>query len=212
MPPPGADFVPFRAKKIPWRVIVPLYKQMVDDGAAERERRVKSAAQQSLTMSKLPPRMELDERNRKEKEEQTMKLRASSFDSMFRPASAREVPDFKRLHREFASKLGQNKSAKRLTVPKPFNFHEPKNDPALKKHLDADNQLICPTQKKRAGSAKAKSGLNKDLFTKQVPAPPTTKKHEAMVALRRQEQTKRIEEKVRSQSEAFVRKIKAVRL
>jgi hypothetical protein len=27
LPPPGADFVPFRAKKIPWRVMVPLYWQ-----------------------------------------------------------------------------------------------------------------------------------------------------------------------------------------
>lgn len=95
--------------------------------------------------------------------------------------------------------MGLNKSAKRLTVPKPFNFHEPKNDPSLKKHLDTDNQLICPTQKKRGGSAKTrKGGLNSDLLTKPVPAPPTTKKHEALVALRRQEQTKRIEEKVRS--------------
>jgi hypothetical protein len=212
LPPPGADFVPFRAKKIPWRVIVPLYKQMVDDGEAERERRVKDAARQSLSMSKLPPRMELDEQRRKEVQEQTMKLRASSFDTMFKAAGAREVPDFKRLHREFAEQLGKNKSAKRLTTPKPFNFHEPKNDPALKKYLDAENQLICPTQKKRAGSAKARNGFNRDLFEKPVPAPPSTKKHEALVNLRRQEQTRRIEEKVRAQSEAFVRKVKAVRL
>lgn len=66
-------------------------------------------------------------------------------------------------------------------------------------------------KKKRGGSAKGKK-LNSDLFSKPVPAPPSTKKHEALVALRRQQQTKRIEEKVRSQSEAFVRKVKAVRL
>ena len=32
-----------------------------------------------------------------------------------------------------------NKSAVKLTTPKPFNFHEPKNDPSLRKHMDADN-------------------------------------------------------------------------
>jgi hypothetical protein len=58
---------------------------------------------------------------------------------MFKPAAPKEVPDFKRLHREFAATMGQNKSARKLTKPQPFNFHEPKNDPGLKKHLNADN-------------------------------------------------------------------------
>lgn len=76
LPPPGADFVPFRAKKIPWKVIVPLYKSLMDDAEAERERRVKSNAQQALSLSKLPPRMEAFEKRKKEIAE--LKARASS--------------------------------------------------------------------------------------------------------------------------------------
>jgi hypothetical protein len=38
------QFEPFRAGKIPWRVLVPLYNAMVEDGEQEREKRVKKAA------------------------------------------------------------------------------------------------------------------------------------------------------------------------
>jgi hypothetical protein len=76
-----------------------------------------------------------------------------------------------------------NKSAAKLTTPKPFNFHEPKNDPNLRKHMDNDNQLINPTRKPRR---KARSTtMNKDLMVEPVRNPPTTKKHEALVAMRR---------------------------
>lgn len=95
---------------------------------------------------------------------------------------SKKVPDFKRLHKEFAAKLERNKSAMKLTVPKAFNFHEPKLDPSLRKHLDQENQIINPTmRKKRARSAK----LNRDLLEGPVHNPPTTKKHQALVELRR---------------------------
>ena len=100
----------------------------------------------------------------------------------FRPSPPKQVPDFKRLHKEFSAKLEANKQAAKLTTPYPFNFHEPKNDPNLRKYLDADNQIINPTKKcKRAKSAT----LNKDLYQTETVNPPSTKKHEALVALRR---------------------------
>jgi hypothetical protein len=49
---------PFRANKIPWKVLVPLYKRMVDKIEYEREQRVKKNAEISLSLAKLPPRME----------------------------------------------------------------------------------------------------------------------------------------------------------
>jgi hypothetical protein len=78
----------------------------------------------------------------------------------------------------------QNKSGFKQTIPRPFNFHEPKNNVELRTYLDDENQLINPTMKKRAGSVRA---LNADL---EAPMnPPTTKKHEALVAMRREAQT-----------------------
>lgn len=95
------QFEPFRAGKIPWRVLVPLYQGMVEDGEQEREKRVKKNAQVSLSLSKLPPRMELDEKKRAEKAEEQAKMKQSQSFS-FRPPLPKQVPDFKRLHREFS--------------------------------------------------------------------------------------------------------------
>lgn len=49
---------PFRANKIPWKVLVPLYKRMVDKIEYERDIRIKKNAELSLSLAKLPPRME----------------------------------------------------------------------------------------------------------------------------------------------------------
>ena len=209
LPPNVSEFPAFRAGKIPWRVLVPLYKSMTDEAENQREKRVKKNAEVALSLAKLPPRMEASERLRKEKIEMGQRSNSVGQQFSFKPPAPKEVPDFKRLHKEFASKLERNKSGTRLTAPKPFNFHEPKNDPSLRKHLDYDNQLINPTKMiKRARSA----ALNKDLVTEQRPDPSTTKKHDAMVALRRKNQTKKIETKVETRNEDHVRAIKQFRL
>ena len=119
---------------------------MMDDAENQREKRVKKNAEVALSLAKLPPRMEKAERLRKERE--TMGQRSNSVGPQFsfKPPAAKEVPDFKRLHKEFAAQLERNKSGTKLTEPKPFHFHEPKNDPSLRKHLDQDNQLINPTK------------------------------------------------------------------
>ena len=73
----------------------------------------------------------------------------------------------------------------------PFHFHEPKNDPSLRKHLDLENQLSRPQKKccKRSASAR----LNFDLMeTENKPLPPTTKKFDAYVSMRREQQTKKL--------------------
>ena len=92
---------PFRANKIPWKVLVPLYKRMVDKIEYEREIRIKKNAELSLSLAKLPPRMEDDERKRKDMASNVdpFKTRSSSLDNIctFQPPRAKPVPDFKRL-------------------------------------------------------------------------------------------------------------------
>jgi hypothetical protein len=56
---------PFRANKIPWKVLVPLYKRMVDKIEYEREIRIKKNAEVSLSLARLPPRMEEHEQKKK---------------------------------------------------------------------------------------------------------------------------------------------------
>jgi hypothetical protein len=52
--------------------------------------------------------MELDEKRRAGKAEEQLKMNKSSSFS-FRPPVPRQVPDFKRLHKEFSAKLEGNK-------------------------------------------------------------------------------------------------------
>jgi len=195
---------PFRAGKIPWRVLVPLYQAIVDKDD-DREKRVKKNAEISLSLSKLPPRMEAYEKQRKEKEAAAAKRSASEGPA--KKEGVRDVPDFKRLHKEFAQKLLKNKGSFKQTVPQPFNFHENKNKAELRKYMDEDNQIINPTKKLRASSAR----INLDLEEK-VSNPPTTKKHEAMVKLRREAQNKKLNDEMAKVTEEHMRAIKAIRL
>ena len=209
LPPHISDHAAFRAGKIPWRVLVPRYKRMVEDEEAAREKRVKKSAEVSLSLAKLPPRMEAYERQRASGGKLGARSNSVGPQFSFKPPAPKDVPDFKRLHQEFAAQLERNKSGAKLTTPQPFNFHEPKNDPSLRKHMDDDNQIINPTKKgRRARSQK----LNADLAEEQKINPPTTKKHEARVALRRETQTGKIQKKIEGQAEDHVRAIKQVRL
>jgi hypothetical protein len=56
---------PFRANKIPWKVLVPLYKRMNDKIEYEREIRIRKNAELSLSLAKLPPRMQEHEEKKK---------------------------------------------------------------------------------------------------------------------------------------------------
>lgn len=73
---------PFRANKIPWKVLVPLYKRMVDKIEYEREVRIKKNAEHSLSLAKLPPRMEEHEKLKKlqQKDNDYKTMRSSSVD------------------------------------------------------------------------------------------------------------------------------------
>ena len=61
---------------------------------------------------------------------------------------------------------------------------------------------------KRSRSA----AINKDLHFDQKPDPPATKKHDAMVAMTRKNQNKKMTEKVNEMNEENIRAIKQFRL
>ena len=73
----GADAVipecmrvpPFKAGIIPWRVRAPLYQEMVERSEYAREQRIKRNAEISLSLSKLPPRMQEYEMKKKIEQE-----------------------------------------------------------------------------------------------------------------------------------------------
>jgi len=150
---------PFKASIIPWRVRAPLYQEMVERAEYAREQRIKRNAEISLSLSKLPPRMQEYEQKKKLEAETGGALNDKSADNLmfsFMPPKAKPVPDFKRLQKNFVENLEELKRQKHMstTVPEPFHFHNPKPTARMRRYLDAENQLINPTLKKiRAHSA-----------------------------------------------------------
>jgi hypothetical protein len=86
---------------------------------------------------------------------------------------------------------------------KPFHFHEPKNDPNLRKHLNAEN----PQSKKLKKSSSQR--LNLDIMeTENKPKPPSTAKFDAYVQMRRDDQHKKLQEKEQKAQEDEMRTLK----
>eukprot|EP01022_Parablepharisma_sp_SALTPOND_P024520 TRINITY_DN54511_c0_g1_i1.p3 TRINITY_DN54511_c0_g1~~TRINITY_DN54511_c0_g1_i1.p3 ORF type:complete len:384 (-),score=63.42 TRINITY_DN54511_c0_g1_i1:6055-7206(-) len=113
------DVKPFKAKPVPPEVTVQLYEQMTREKEKAREERIKKRAEDLLTGSKLPPRMELDQSKGRPKK----KLEESY---PFRPEPARAIPDFQRQHEEFEKALEKHRKERQATVVEPFEFRETK--------------------------------------------------------------------------------------
>ena len=92
---------PFRANKIPWKVLVPLYQAIVDKDD-ERNKRVKRNAEVSLKLSQLPPRMEKSKIEAVQKKKDLEK-KYEHLTPSFKPRVGSAVPDFKKLHKDFAA-------------------------------------------------------------------------------------------------------------
>jgi hypothetical protein len=188
----------FRARIVPWRILVPRFKMMMEKEEHEREQRIRQNAEKSFAQAKLPPRMQehADEARRRIEEDldSTHQSVSDSIGFSFRPPRARSVPNFRKLQKTFVTQMEARKCAQPLTVPKPFNFHKPKPQASLRKYMDQQNQIINPTMKKRTSSAKPP--VKRDSGAEQ---PATTKKHEAYVASRRA----KMEEKKSGQESNF---------
>ena len=198
----------FRARIVPWRILIPKFRMMCEKDEHEREQRIRSNAEKSYQMAKLPPRMQQheDEKRRRIEEDLDSTQRSVSTDIQysFRPPRARSVPNFKQLQKSFVTKMEQLKKGKAPTIPKPFNFHQPKPAAHLRKFMDEQNQAINPTLKSTTKRPRSVMG-GRD---QNVEQPATTRKHEAYVALVRSKMEERKleqEKKFQSEIERFIK-------
>jgi len=185
---------------------------MVERTEYAREQRIKRNAEISLSLSKLPPRMQEHEEKKKLEAETGGAINERSAETQpleniftFMPPKAKPVPDFKRLQKNFVENLEELKRQKHMstTVPEPFHFHNPKPTARMRRYLDAENQLINPTLKKiRAHSAATitQQSPTKERDDRENPA--ITSKFSAYVTQRRKKQeSKKLEEQVKFQDE-----------
>ena len=82
-----------------------------------------------------------DEKRRRIEEDldSTQKSVSESLGFSFRPPRARSVPNFRKLQKNFVTQMEARKKAQPLTIPKPFNFHQPKPQASLRKYMDEMN-------------------------------------------------------------------------
>jgi len=62
----------FRARNVPWRILIPRFKMMMERDEHERDQRIIRNAEQSYKLAKLPPRMQAYEEEKKRKTELMM--------------------------------------------------------------------------------------------------------------------------------------------
>lgn len=135
----------FRARNIPWGILVPRFKMMMERDEHEREQRIRRYAEVSLQNAKLFPRMQAEvDRQKREAEEALISpdnnhATAEAADFSFQPCRAKSVPDFRRLQKAFITKLERNKKSKNPTTPRPFKFNQARPSAKLRAHLDQQN-------------------------------------------------------------------------
>lgn len=64
----GPKFLPFKANPIPWTSQVNLYEDLMKKGEDIRKQKIEERARATLLNAKLPPRMEIHEKKKKEQE------------------------------------------------------------------------------------------------------------------------------------------------
>jgi hypothetical protein len=120
------QFAPFKANAVPWTSQVTMYDDIFKKIEVERQSRIEQRAMETQKSAKLPPRLEMHEKKKKQ-QEQEMKL-FEKTNTMIRSKSFRAnvVPDFTKAHESFMKTLEKKKANTKPTEPVPFNFHEPK--------------------------------------------------------------------------------------
>lgn len=172
----------FRARNVPWRILIPRFKMMMERDEHEREQRLIRNAEASYKLAKLPPRMQAyqDARRREAEDMDSNPTQESSQMFSFGLPRPKSVPDFHRLQKQFVTKMEQLKKSKPTTRPVPFRFSQSRPSAKLRVHMDQQNQTINPTLAPRR-SHSANNARNQS-----AEQPSTTVKHQAIIERNRQ--------------------------
>jgi len=201
-------FLPFKANPIPWTSQVNLYEDLMKKGEDVRKQKREERAKATLQSAKLPPRMEMHEKRKKENDQNVeaqkqieTRLRSKSF-------KAKEVPQFAKLHEDQLKVLEKKKSVAKPTQPQPFTFHEPKKNASLRGYLDKENDpnLKNPSIKKNI------MDIIRKIQQKPKIEPASTKALDLLMAARRKEMEDRQRKEEQKAMEDKMREEKQNRL
>lgn len=212
-------FPPFRANAIKWLSQVLIYEDMLKQEEEERNIRIKERMEKTAKASKLPPRMDMYEKERKDREEQKkLELKRIEYEeNEKRKFKAKKVPEFSRLQQEFEDKLkrmkDERKKERKALKPIPFTFHEPKKKVAeLCQYLDQENDPYVKNPKREGKDEEIKE-IIKRMQRKPKIEPKSTHSLDLLMELRRkeleekenQQKLKEIEDSIRAEQQARLR-------
>ena len=212
-------FPPFRANAIKWLSQVLIYEDMLKQEEEERNIRIKERMEKTAKVSKLPPRMDMYEKERKEREEQKkLELKRLEYEeNEKRKFKANKVPEFSKLQKEFEDKLKrmkeESKKERKALKPIPFTFHEPKKKVAeLCQYLDQENDPYIKNPKREGKDEEIKEIIKK-MQRKPKIEPKSTHSLDLLMELRRkeledkenQQKLKELEDSIRAEHQSRLR-------
>ena len=212
-------FPPFRANAIKWLSQVLIYEDMLKQEEEERNIRIKERMEKTAKASKLPPRMDMYEKERKEREEQKkIELKKLEYEeNEKRKFKAKKVPEFSKLQEEFEDKLKrmkeERKKERKALKPMPFTFHEPKKKVAeLCQYLDQENDPYVKNPKRQGKDEEIKE-IIKRMQRKPKIEPKSTHSLDLLMELRRkeledkenQQKLKELEDNIRAEQQSRLR-------
>ena len=212
-------FPPFRANAIKWLSQVLIYEDMLKQEEEERNIRIKERMEKTAKASKLPPRMDMYEKERKDREEQKkLELKRIEYEeNEKRKFKAKKVPEFSRLQQEFEDKLkrmkDERKKERKALKPIPFTFHEPKKKVAeLCQYLDQENDPYVKNPKRQGKDEEIKE-IIKRMQRKPKIEPKSTHSLDLLMELRRkeledkenQQKLKELEDNIRAEQQSRLR-------
>ena len=212
-------FPPFRANAIKWLSQVLIYEDMLKQEEEERNIRIKERMEKTAKASKLPPRMDMYEKERKEREEQKkLELKKLEYEeNEKRKFKAKKVPEFSKLQEEFEDKLKrmkeERKKERKALKPIPFTFHEPKKKVAeLCQYLDQENDPYVKNPKRQGKDEEIKE-IIKRMQRKPKIEPKSTHSLDLLMELRRkeledkenQQKLKELEDNIRAEQQSRLR-------
>ena len=164
----------------------------------ERIERIDKRAKEMAIKSKLPPRMEMHEKAKKEGF--VIKPKPERVEFPFQPTASKKCPNFELQHRVFQKALEKHKKQKQPTVLKPFKFNESKQKPNIMDYMNDENiqQIELKTKKTKTGEI---ASLKKPSVN-----PQSTLKMTEMVNKRRQELEERRKQELERDKEEQIRK------
>lgn len=206
------EFPKFKANPVKWTTKVAMIENIEQKNEKERKERVEKKAKELFEKSKLPPRLEMHEKEKEERKKKIVennkkllkdnKKHGVNQSKKFDPTI--KLPNYDKLQQNFEKKIQDDKNKRKKTIPEPFEFHQTNKKINNQSYYDEENKL--PQFKKNALE------MIRKLQQKDIVEPPSTKGLNMLVQQRRKEQEEKKKEEERIKLEDKNRKIEQAKL